>query len=126
MENDDFPQLIYYSTTELHCSKISNTWICSLSAVIPIAILEIQVVFFFFFRILEIPTIYQIRIDNNIINEIVRIIYVLVHNTIMFTCMLVNQHEAAARYTDIRSNNTSKKRLEFEIKTFCSVKKTLT
>lgn len=68
----DFSQLIfYYSTTELHCSKIKDTWICSLSAVVPIFILEIPI---FILRISEIPIIYQIRIDNNIINEIVRII----------------------------------------------------
>lgn len=72
MENDDFPQLIYYSTTELHCSKISYIWICSLSAMVPNSIFEIRV--FLLLRILEISTIYQIRIDNNIIHEIVRII----------------------------------------------------
>lgn len=42
----DFSQLIYYSTTELHCSKIKDPWICSLSAVVPIFILEIRVIFF--------------------------------------------------------------------------------
>lgn len=69
MENDDFPLLIYYSTTELHCSKVSDKWICSLSAVVPISILE-----FFFCRFYKCPIIYQTRVDNNIINEIVRII----------------------------------------------------
>lgn len=40
----------------------------------------------------------------------------------MFTCMLVNQHKAA-RHTDIRSNNTSKKGWNLRSKRFVQPRK---